>query len=106
MLAGFIVWSVVALLLCGIGVLALRSNKAVGFFAGVKPPEVVDVKKYNHAVAIIWFLYAGVVELFGIPLLFLKQNSALFVVSILGVVMSSIGLAIAYTLIEAKYTKK
>ncbi|MBR6019409.1 MAG: hypothetical protein IK055_04230 [Lachnospiraceae bacterium] len=106
MLAGFIVWSVVAVLLCGIGIWALKAKNAVGFFAGIKPPEVDDVKKYNHAVAKIWFVYAGIFELFGIPLLFLKQNPPLFVIPILGVVMASIGLAIAYTLIEAKHQKK
>lgn len=106
MLAGFIIWSVVAVLLCGIGILARRSKKAVGFFAGVEPPEVRDVKKYNHAVARIWFVYAGVFELSGLPLLFLKRNSPLFILSILGVAFASIGLAVAYTFIESKYQKK
>lgn len=106
MLTGFIVWSIVAVLLCGIGMWALKAKQAVGFFAGIKPPEVDDVKKYNRSVALIWFVYAGVFELFGIPFLFLKQNSSLFVIPILGVVMASIGLAIAYTLVESKHQKK
>lgn len=105
MIAGFIIWSVVAVLLCGIGIWAWKSNKAVGFFAGVGAPEVSDVKKYNHAVAKIWFVYAGVFELLGLPLLFLKQNPALFIVSVLGVVMASIGMAIAYVAVSSKYEK-
>lgn len=106
MIVGFVIWSIVALLLCGIGVWSLKSKKAVGFFAGVEPPEVDDIKKYNHEVAVLWFVYAGVFELFGIPLLFLKQNSAGFVIPILGVVLASIGLAVTYTIIMTKHQKK
>ena len=105
MWVGFIIWSVVAILICGFGLYAWKAEKAVGFFAGAEPPEVDDVRKYNHAVAVIWFAYAGVLELFGIPLLFLKQNSPLFVITILGTVLASIGLAVAYTVIEAKHHK-
>jgi len=78
MTAGFIVWSIIALILIGIGIGGWKSNKAVGFFSGVKPPEVSDVRKYNHSVAVLWFAYAALFELLGIPFLFLKQNSAGF----------------------------
>ena len=104
-MAGFIIWTAVAVALTAIGIIAWRSKNAVGFFAGVKPPEVNDVVKYNHSVGILWVVYAVLLELFGVPLLFLKQNSAGFVISILGVVFISIGLVIAYTFILAKYRK-
>jgi hypothetical protein len=34
-----------------VGVVDLKSAKTVGFFTGVKPPKITDVKKYNKAVA-------------------------------------------------------
>ena len=105
MIIGFVSWSVIAALLAGIGVWALKAKHAVGFFAGVEPPKVDDVRKYNHSVAVIWFVYAGVFELLGIPLLFLKQNSPLFIITILGVVIASIGMAVAYVIVSSKYQK-
>ena len=106
MIAGFIIWSIVAVLLFGIGIWAWKSNKAVGFFSGVKPPEVNDIRKYNRSVAVLWFVYAVLFELLGIPFLFLKQNSAGFLLSVLGVPVISIALMIAYNLILAKYKKQ
>ena len=105
MIVGFIIWSIIAILLIGIGIWTWNAKSAAGFFAGVKPLEVKDVRKYNHAVAILWFAYAIVFWLFGIPLLVLKQNSAGFVFSFLGVVFSSLGLGIGYHLILSKYSK-
>ena len=52
MLIGFIIWSSITLLLLGIGIWAWNSGTPVSFFSGVKPPEVKDVRKYNHSVAV------------------------------------------------------
>lgn len=106
MLIGFIIWSAVSLLLFGIGFWSWNSGKAVGFYSGVKPPEVKDVRKYNHSVAVLWFVHAVLFELLGIPFLFLKQNRALFVVSILGTVGITFGLVIAYHRILQKCRKE
>ena len=106
MAIGFIIWSAVSLLLLGIGVWSWKSGKTVGFYTGVKPPEVSDVRKYNRSVAVLWFVYAILFELLGLPLLFMKQNSAGFLWSILGVPVISIALMIAYTRILAKYRVK
>ena len=65
MLPGFIIWSAIFLMLLGIGIWAWNSGKAVGFFAGVQPPEVKDVRAYNHAVAWLWFGYAAVLNCWG-----------------------------------------
>ena len=100
---GFIIWSLIALLIAGIGIISWRSKKAVGFFTGAKAPEVKDVKKYNHSVAVLWWVYALLLEALGIPLLFLKQNSAGFVPVILGTVAVTIGLMVAYHFVEKKY---
>ena len=74
MVFGFVIWSIVFLVLLGVGIRAWKSDKAVGFFTGTKPPEVTDVRKYNRSVAVLWFAYAGLFEFLGLPLLFLKQN--------------------------------
>lgn len=106
MIAGFIIWSLVSIALLGIGVLTWRSRKPAGFFAGVNPPEVRDVRKYNHSVAVLWFVYAILFELLGLPFLFLKQNSAGFVWTVLGVAVISIALMIAYHRILIRYQQK
>ena len=103
---GFIIWSAVCVLLLGIGIRTLKAGEPAGFFAGVKPPEVTDARKYNRAVAALWFVYAALFELLGLPLLFLKQNPALFVVSVLGVAMITIGLAAAYHRVLEKYRRR
>lgn len=106
MIIGFIIWSIVGFVLLVIGILARKSDKAVGFYTGVKQPEVSDVRKYNRSVSVLWFVYAILFELLGLPLLFLKQNSAGFLLSILGVPVISIALMIAYNRILAKYRVK
>ena len=105
MITGFVIWSITGVIAIGIGIWSYRSKEPVGFFTGTKPPEVKDTKKYNHAVAILWFVYAALFELSGIPLLFLEQNSAGFVPVFLGTLFITIGLMVGYVAIERKYRK-
>ena len=106
MIFGFVIWSVVFLVLLGIGIRAWKSNKPVGFYTGTKPPEVTDARKYNRSVAILWFVYAGLFELLGLPLLFMKQNAPGFFWSIAGVPVITIALMIVYNRILRKYERK
>ncbi len=101
---GFVIWSAVACAIMYIGILALRSDKPVGFFAGVKPPEVEDVKAYNRAVVLLWFGYAAVFELLGLPLLF-GDPAAVLLLSLLGVCAATAGLGVVYTRILRRYEK-
>ena len=103
MVIGFIIWTLVCLCMIGVGIWAWRSEKPVGFFTGAKPPKVKDTKKYNHSVAILWFVYGTLLEITGIPFLFLKQNSAGFVPVYLGAIVLTIALPVAYTIIEKKH---
>lgn len=105
MMLGFAIWSLVGLIIVLIGRGAWKSKTPVGFFTGTKPPEVTDVKGYNHAVAILWFIYAGVYEILGLPFLFLQQNSQGFVPIIFGVLIATLGLILGYVRIERKYRK-
>ena len=66
MIIAFIIWSLIAILFVIFGVSARKSKEAVGFFSGVKPPEVKDVKAYNYAVSRLWFIFASFYEILGI----------------------------------------
>ena len=105
MIIGFIIWSIVTVVFLGIGISCRKSDEAVGFFTGCKPPVVEDVKRYNRAVSKLWFASAGIYELMGIPLLFLEQNSLLFIPIIFAVVIGLIVMMVVYLRIEAKYKK-
>ena len=105
MITGFVIWSITSVIILGIGIWSYRSEKPVGFFTGTKPPDVKDTKKYNHAVGILWFAYAVLLETLGIPFLFLKQNSAAFILVFLGTIAITIGLMVGYVAIEKKYRK-
>ncbi len=106
MIVGFLIWTAMALIPAAVGAAALKSGKAAGFFSGIEPPEVTDVKKYNRSVATLWFVYAVLLELLGLPLLFLKQNAAGFLGMALGVPVISIGLVVAYQGILRRYERK
>ena len=106
MIIGFVIWSIVSLIAAGVGIWAWRSDKAVGFYSGVKPPEVDDIRAYNPSVAILWFAYAVLFELLGLPFLLEKQNSAGFVWTVLGVVSISVLLMIVYNRILEKHRVK
>ena len=105
MLIGFIVWTACAVIMLVIGTLSWDSKKPAGFFAGVEPPKVTDVKKYNHSVAILWFVYGILFALLGLPFLSYKQNSPVFIFTLLGTVAITLGLVIAYHFILNKYEK-
>ena len=106
MIIGFVIWSTVFLVLLGIGIWALKSDKAVGFYTGTKPPEVDDVRRYNRSVAVLWLVYAVLFELLGLPFLFLKRNAAGFLWSVAGVPAITIALMIVYNRILRKYERK
>ncbi len=105
MIIGFIIWSIVTVIFLGIGISCRKSREAVGFFTGCKPPVIENVEQYNKAVSKLWFVSAGIYEVLGLPLLFLEQNSLLFIPIIFAVVIGLIVMMVAYLRIEAKYKK-
>ena len=104
-MAGFVIWSAVFLVLLGIGIRTWKADKAAGFYTGTNPPEVTDVRKYNRSVAVLWFVYAALFELLGLPFLLAGRNSAAFLCCF-GAAPLSIGLMMAYHCILNKYRKK
>lgn len=105
MIIAFIIWSIVALVFLGIGLSCRKSKEPVGFFTFAKAPVVEDVEHYNKAVGTLWIVAAGVLEIIGIPLLVLEQNSPLAMLVIPAVVLLIILMSIVYLWIEAKHKK-
>ena len=105
-MTGFILWLIVGCLLTALGIGAFFAKKEVGFFNNVKPLPMRDVKAYNRAVGKLLIIYGIVFMALGLPLL-AGQNSALLLLSILGVVAETIGAMAVYILvIQNKYEKK
>lgn len=105
MIIAFIIWSIVAAIFLGTGISCRRSNEAVGFFTFVKPPVVDDIRRYNNAVSVLWFVAAVVLEIMGVPFLFLEQNSPVFILLIFAVIILIIVMMVTYIKIEGKYKK-
>lgn len=105
MVIGFVIWSICAAIFLGMGIRCRKSSEAVGFFTFAKPPIIENVEHFNHAVSTLWFTSAGVLEIIGVPLLFLEQNSPLFIPVIFAVVILVITMMIVYFKIEKKYRK-
>ena len=103
MLVGFIVWTLITLVFVYIGITIRNSNIPVNLFTFGDIPKVNDIKGYNKAVSNLWLVFAILFELIGISLLFVKQNSPLVILIVLGVVLLVIGMMVTYTKIESKY---
>ena len=103
MIGAFIGYTAVALLFVVIGHRAGKSEKPVGFFTGVPAVKMKDVEGYNRAVARIWFRFAICMEILGIPLIFIKQNSLVGIFLIFGFVLLVFGMILSYFKVEAKY---
>lgn len=101
----FIIWAIVALIFVFVGIYAWNAKEPVGFFTFQKPPEVSDVKGYNHAVAKLWFAFATVMVLLGLPLL-TGQNSPYVIISVFGMMFGVIGMIVAYLKVEKKYKRR
>lgn len=105
MIIAFIIWSIVAAIFLGIGISCRKSSEAVGFFTFVKPPVVDDIRHYNNAVSVLWFVAAVALEIMGVPFLFLEQNSPVFILLIFAVIILIIVMMVTYIKIEGKYKK-
>jgi hypothetical protein len=75
-------------------------------WANDKEINISDVKAYNKAVALLYFIYAVVILVLGIPFLYSRQNSVGFIIPILGLPIASILMIAMYAIcIEAKYRR-
>lgn len=106
MAEAFIILSITAIIFMFIGINAWKSKQEVGFFTFSKPPKMKDVVKYNHAVGKLWFIFAAILEVIGLPFLFVEQNSPLFILIIFEVMVLVIAAIIIYLRIEKKYRQQ
>lgn len=103
---GFAIWSVFGCIFICLGIYAIFSKKPMRFWANAEVFEVTDIRKYNYAVAKLFCIYGIVLIFLGIPLLS-GQNSALILLSVLGLMLESIITMAVYSLIiEKKYKKE
>ncbi|MBR3311202.1 MAG: hypothetical protein IKG15_05165 [Solobacterium sp.] len=105
MIIAFLIWTVLAVIFLCIGIYCRSSRKPVGFWANSQPPKIRDVQKYNYEMSRLWMVYALLFECTGIPFLFLKQNSPVFIIPVLANVFLAIGIMAVYGKIESKYIK-
>ncbi len=95
----FGIWLTASVLFAGIGLTAWNAKKAVRFWSITQQIQVRDVRKYNRAVAKMWFVFAGLFAVAGLPLLG-GQNSPWIICSILGSMFLSIGMMFFFLMIE------
>ena len=100
---GFFIWTLITLIFVYIGITIRKSNIPVNLFTFGDAPKVNDIKRYNKAVSNLWLVFTILFEMIGISLLFIKQNSPLVILIVLGVVFLVIGMMVTYTKIESKY---
>lgn len=104
---GFALWGLLGCIFIYLGIRSFFSKKPKGFWANAQLFEVNDVKKYNHAVGKLFFIFGIVLILLGLPLLFLEKNPAWIIFSVVGIMIESIVLMAVYTMmIEKKYKKE
>lgn len=105
---GFIIWAIVGCFFIGLGIFSFISKnpRPLGFWANAKVFEVSNVKKYNHAMGILWCVFGIVFIVLGIPLLG-GQNNPLILFSVIGAMAEAIAVMVVYVLIiEKKFRKK
>lgn len=59
-----VIYFIVTLIMFGIGITQLRSEKPVAFYSGEKPPaeqELTDIKSWNQKHGRMWILYGAVI---------------------------------------------
>lgn len=95
-------WLVVSGLFAGIGIVSWNAKKAVRFWNLSHQIRVSNVKRYNRAVAKMWFVFAVLFAVTGVPLVG-GYSSAWIIFSILGGMIWAIGLMVVYVRIEKKY---
>lgn len=105
-LIGFGIWCIVGLFFIALGVYALFSEKAVGFWANAEMFQVTDIKRYNKAMCKLFCIMGVIFIILGLPLLW--EEAVLWILlSCIGVMIEVIVAMIIYTtVIEKKYKMK
>ena len=107
---GFVIWSLLGVFIIGLGIKDMFSKNPVGFWANTETIKVKDVKGYNRASGLLFIIYGIIFVIFfvilGIPLLD-GQNTPYVLLSVIGVMVETIVIMAAYSLvIVKKYEEK
>lgn len=106
-MVGFIMWAIFGCILIVIGSYFYFSKKEATFWANIKNIPVKDRKGYNHAVGKLLIGYGVIFIILGLPLLLIAKNSSYILLSVVAVMLETIGTMIIYSLmIEKKYRKQ
>ena len=105
MVLAFVIWAICGLFFLGLGIYSFKAKTPVGFWANAETLPIEDVKGYNKAMGKFWCVYSVIFIPLGLPLL-AGQNSAVIVISVLGIMFEMIGAMVVYLHIEEKYKKK
>ena len=90
----------------GLGIKDMFSKNPVGFWANTETIKVKDVKGYNRASGLLFIIYGIIFVILGIPLLE-GQNTPYVLLSVIGVMVETIVIMAAYSLvIVKKYEEK
>ena len=96
MMISGVIYGFVALILIGIGISQLKSERPVGFYTGEKPPsedEISDVKQWNRKHGIMWIIYGVIIVISWICGCILG-DSVIAVVPLIGGVIIPLGFMI------------
>lgn len=107
----FIIWVLLGMFFIREGIYCIKSKKEVafGFWSTGKKPQIEEknIKAYNKALGKLWCAFGFFIILLGTPFLGEEQNSLLFIISTIGLILGVIMLMAIYTIkIEGKYKKK
>ena len=97
MVIAFIIVCLVVMVMIGIGIGSLRSNKPVRFYTGDKPllpGEVKDVKKWNRKHGWMWIIFGSImIAAFAIPLVLNNEKlmGILYMMSVFGGLVGMMG---------------
>ena len=100
---GFVIWSLLGVFIIGLGIKDMFSKNPVGFWANT---ETIKVKDVNRASGLLFIIYGIIFVILGIPLLD-GQNTPYVLLSVIGVMVETIVIMAAYSLvIVKKYEEK
>ena len=105
---GFAVFALCALLFAGIGICQFNAKKPVGFYSGVKPPEIEqeeDVKGWNRGHGLMWMIYGMILFLTGVSCLIFGESFWITIIMMGAVILPFPFIAMIHHHLEKKYVK-
>ena len=100
MILAFLVCVGVAIGFLVMGIKIRKSDKPAGYYTFLKKPEVDNIKKYNNAISVLWYIASVFLIGNAVRLLFLEKNSPELVMVWIACLAWLIVLVSAYWIID------